>query len=112
MDAMSIVTAVAYCVTATTTTVTGWLADRFVAAGSSPTRVRKACTGFGLAFASAVIGVGFIHSSVGAMVLLMFSCVAYGVFASNRWAIAQTLAGPSVAESCPACKTALRTWQV
>jgi len=94
MDQMSIVTAVAYCVTALSTTTTGWLADRFIGAGSSPTRVRKTCTSIGLAFATAVIGVVFVHSSIGAMAILMFSCLSYGVFASSHWAITQTIAGP------------------
>ena len=96
MDRMAIVTSVAYCVTALSTTTTGWLADRFIAAGSSPTRVRKACTTIGLTFASAVVGVVFVHSSPGAIAVLMFSCVAYGVFASSHWAITQTIAGPAV----------------
>lgn len=95
MDRMAVVTAVAYCVTALSTTTTGWLADRFIAAGSSPIRARKACTAIGLAFATAVVGVVFVHSSAGAMAILMFSCLSYGVFASSHWAITQTIAGPS-----------------
>jgi MFS transporter, ACS family, D-galactonate transporter len=95
MDRMAIVTAVAYGVTALSTTTTGWLADRFIAAGSSPTRVRKACTALGLAFATAVVCVVFVHSSAGAMAILMFSCLSYGIFASSHWAITQTIAGPS-----------------
>jgi ACS family D-galactonate transporter-like MFS transporter len=94
MDRMAIVTAVAYCVTALSTTTTGWLADRFIAAGSSPTRVRKFCTAIGLAFATSVVGVAFVQSSAGAMAILMFSCLSYGVFASSHWAITQTIAGP------------------
>jgi len=96
MDQMAIVTSVAYCVTALSTTTTGWLADRFIAAGSSCSRVRKSCTAIGLAFATAVVGVVFVHSSSGAMALLMFSCLAYGVFPSSHWAITQTIAGPAV----------------
>jgi MFS family permease len=95
MDRMAIVTAEAYCVTAASTTTTGWLADRFIAAGSSPTRVRKACTAIGLAFATAVVGVVFVHSAASAMAILMFSCLSYGIFASSHWAITQTIAGPS-----------------
>ncbi len=95
MDRMAIVTGLAYCVTALSTTTTGWLADRFIAAGLSPTLVRKACTAIGLAFATAVVGVVFVHSSSGAMALLIFSCLSYGVFASSHWAITQTIAGPA-----------------
>jgi MFS family permease len=93
MDSMAVITAVAYCVTALATTTTGWFADRLIGNGSSPIRVRKACAAIGLAFASAVVGVVFVQSSAGAMVILMFSCLAYGIFASSHWAITQTIAG-------------------
>jgi MFS family permease len=95
MDTMAMVSAAAYCVTAVATIVTGCLADRAIAAGSTPTRVRKACAAFGLAFATLVVGVDFVRSSAGAMAFLMLSCLSYGVFASSHWAIPQTIAGPS-----------------
>ncbi len=94
MDAMAVISAVAYCVTGSATIVAGGLADRFIAAGATPTRVRKACTTAGLGFATVVVGVAFVRSPAGAVAILMFSCAAYGVFASSHWAIAQTLAGP------------------
>jgi ACS family D-galactonate transporter-like MFS transporter len=95
MDRMAIISAVAYCVTALATTVAGWFADRLIAAGSSPSRVRKTCTTMGLALATVVVGVVFMRSATGAMAVLMFSCLAYGVFASSHWAISQRIAGPS-----------------
>jgi MFS transporter, ACS family, D-galactonate transporter len=97
MDNMAMITAAAYCVTAVSTTTTGWLADRLIAGGLSASRVRKGCTGIGLALATAVVGVVFVHSAAGAMAILMFSCVCYGIFASSHWAITQTIAGPTVA---------------
>jgi predicted MFS family arabinose efflux permease len=95
MTKMSKVSAAAYCATAVATMVAGWLADRAIAAGATPTRVRKACTIYGLAFATVIVGVVFVRSSVGATALLIFSCMAYGVFASSHWAIPQTIAGPT-----------------
>lgn len=95
MDNMSKLSAVAFCVTAVATTVTGGLADRAIAAGATPTRVRKACAVSGLAFATIVVGVVFVRSSAAAMTLLMLACLGYGVFASSHWAIPQTIAGPS-----------------
>ena len=97
MDAMAVISAVAYCVTASVSTAAGWFADRLIAGGANPGRVRKACAAWGLALATFVIGVGFVRSSVGAMAILMFSSSCYGVFASSHWAITQTIAGPSVA---------------
>ena len=95
MDRMAVLSAVAYCVTGVTTSVTGWLADRAIAAGSTPTRVRKACAAWGLTFTTLVIGVDFVRSSTWAMVILMLACISYGVFASSHWAIPQTIAGPT-----------------
>ena len=95
MDTMALLSAVAYCVTASATITAGWLADRLIAAGATPTRIRKGCTIIGLTFATSVVGVVFVRSPRGAMALLMFSCLAYGIFASSHWAIAQTIAGPS-----------------
>lgn len=95
MDTMAVLSATAYCVTGVTTSITGWLADRAIAAGSTPTRVRKACAAWGLTFATLVVGVDFVRSSTGAMAILMLACISYGVFASSHWAIPQTIAGPS-----------------
>jgi MFS family permease len=95
MGTMAEVSAVAYCATGLSTTVAGCLADRAIAAGATPTRVRKTCVSAGLGLASLVVGVAFIHDSAGAIALLLFACMAYGVFSSSHWAIAQTMAGPS-----------------
>jgi sugar phosphate permease len=95
MDQMAKLSAVAFCVTGVATTVTGWLADRAIADGATPTRVRKTCAASGLAFATVVVGVGFVHNSTAAMAFLMLSCLGYGVFASSHWAIPQTIAGPA-----------------
>jgi MFS transporter, ACS family, D-galactonate transporter len=97
MDNMAIVGALAYCVTAVSTTITGWLADRAIAAGYTPSRVRKGCTGIGLAFASVVMVVVITPGSVASMIILMFACISYGVFSSSHWAITQTIAGPEAA---------------
>ncbi len=95
MGRMAEVTALAYLATGLSTTVAGCLADRAIAAGATPTRVRKTCVSAGLALASLVVGVAFIHDLAGAIALLLFACMAYGVFSSSHWAIAQTMAGPS-----------------
>lgn len=94
---MAFVGFVAYLVTAATTTTAGWLSDRAIASGSSPTRVRKACVCFGLGFASVIIGVTILPNATASMVLLFFACMSYGVFSSSHWAITQTLAGPLAA---------------
>jgi sugar phosphate permease len=95
MDKMAVISAVAYGVTATATTIAGCVADRFIASGANPLRIRLSCTTLGLATATLVVGVGFVHSSTTALVLLMISCFCYGVFASSHWALTQTIAGPA-----------------
>ena len=95
MDEMAVLSAVAYCATGVATTVTGWLADRAIAAGATPTRVRRTCAASGLALATLVVGVVFVRSPIAAMAFLIVSCMSYGVFASSHWAIPQTIAGPS-----------------
>lgn len=97
MENMAYIGALAYGLTAISTVVTGWLADRAIAAGSTPTRVRKTCTTVGLAFASVIVAVVIIPGSTASMLVLMVACISQGVFASSHWAITQTIAGPAAA---------------
>jgi len=97
MATMATVSGVAFCVTGITTIVTGALADRAIAAGATPTKVRKTCVIMGLGLATSVVGVSLVHGSAASMACLMFAVIAYGVFASSHWAIPQTIAGPIAA---------------
>jgi MFS family permease len=97
MNLMATVGSFAYFVTATATTITGWLSDRFIAAGATPTRVRKTCTGAGLGGATIIVAVAWVSNPVASMVFLMLGCMSYGVYASSHWAITQTIAGPRAA---------------
>jgi MFS family permease len=97
MRQMASLGSLAYLVTAAATTVAGWLSDRAIAAGSAPSRVRKTCTGFGLGFATVILGVTAIPNQTASLILLLLACASYGVFASSHWAITQTLAGPLAA---------------
>jgi MFS transporter, ACS family, D-galactonate transporter len=97
MEKMAVIGALAYSVTAVATTFAGWISDRSIAAGISPTRVRKTCTITGLSFATVVLAVVVIPGSFTSMAFLMLACFAYGIFASSHWAITQTIAGPKAA---------------
>jgi MFS family permease len=97
MNAMATVGSLAYLVVAAGAAVAGWLSDRSIAAGASPTRVRKACTGGGLGFATVIFAVTVVSDPTASMILLMLACAGYGVYASSHWAITQTLAGPLAA---------------
>ena len=97
MSEMAYIGAIAFCVTGVSTIITGTIADRAIAAGASPTRVRKTCVIAGLSLATSVVTVTVVHGAVASMACLMFACIAYGVFASSHWAIPQTIAGPLAA---------------
>ena len=71
----------------------GWLSDRWIAAGRSPSRVLKgfmivSLIGVGVFLLGAVVSPG-----TAGIVFLMLAGVAFGLGSSNIWAITQRLAG-------------------
>ncbi len=97
MSRMATIGAVAYLVTGAVTTTTGWLSDRLIAAGATPTRIRKTCMGVGMGFATIIVVVAVVPNRTASMVFLMLACMSYGVYSSSHWATTQTLAGPLAA---------------
>jgi MFS transporter, ACS family, D-galactonate transporter len=87
----------AYFAVALSGVTAGWLSDRLIARGGSPTRVRKTFCGIGLLFSTLILPVSVIDNDRTAMVLLMTACLSYGLFSANLFAITQTLAGPRAA---------------
>jgi ACS family D-galactonate transporter-like MFS transporter len=77
--------------------ISGWLSDQLISRGHSPTKVRKTFAGTGLALATVIIPVAMLDDARIAMGLLILACLAFGIYASNLWAITQTLAGPRAA---------------
>jgi MFS transporter, ACS family, D-galactonate transporter len=95
MDKMAEVIGAAYCLTAVFAAISGWLSDRWIAAGGSPTLVRKTFmavgqTGSGLLLLFCVLAPSPSVSIASLLVAYAFC----GVSASNLFAITQTLAGP------------------
>jgi MFS family permease len=83
---------------ATSTLITGWISDRLIAGGASPTRVRLRVVVGGLSVASSLLLLAFVHGSLMVSIGVMaVACIGYGAFSSNHWAISQTLAGPAMA---------------
>ncbi|HET8550468.1 MAG TPA: MFS transporter [Bryobacteraceae bacterium] len=97
LEAMAVVTAVAYGVMATATVIAGWVSDRRIAAGAPPTRVRKSVVVAGLTCSTIILPVAVIQDATAAITLLLAACIAFGTYTSNHWAITQTLAGPLAA---------------
>jgi MFS family permease len=75
----------------------GWASDRWIAAGSTPTRVRRTFAIVGLSVCTLLVPAALVESPVISIVLMMVACLSLGLFLSNVWAITQTLAGPVAA---------------
>ncbi|HEX9201685.1 MAG TPA: MFS transporter [Acidobacteriaceae bacterium] len=98
IGSMSRLTSALFFLIAASTLLTGWITDRLIAAGGSPTRVRRTAVVGGLGVASSLLALVFVHRNLPlSIVVIAVACVGYGVFASNHWAICQTLAGAAMA---------------
>jgi len=82
---------------AATSILAGWTSDRLIHRGSTPTRVRLACLGGGLALNTLMIPAYLIEDQALSMALMTVACLSLGVASSNLWAVSQTLAGPGAA---------------
>jgi ACS family D-galactonate transporter-like MFS transporter len=89
--------ALAYFAIAFSGVVSGKLSDRWISRGGSPTRVRKTFAAVGLTLSTVILSVAVVRDERLAMALLMFTCLSYGMFSSNLFAMTQTLAGPRAA---------------
>jgi MFS transporter, ACS family, D-galactonate transporter len=75
----------------------GWLADRWILRGATPTLVRKTFAGTGLTLSTIILPVVLVRDERTAMALLFLACVAFGIYTPTMFAITQTLAGPLAA---------------
>jgi MFS family permease len=87
----------AYFAIAVSCVISGWLSDRWIARGGTPTKVRKTFAGAGLALSTIILPVAIVHDERIAMGLLILTCLCYGLFTSQLFAMTQTLAGPRAA---------------
>ena len=95
---MSRLTAAVFLLIACSTVTAGWISDRLIARGKSPTAVRLTIVAGGQAVASILLAFTVLHGHPFiALSLLAVACIGHGGYASNHWAIAQTLAGPKMA---------------
>jgi MFS transporter, ACS family, D-galactonate transporter len=77
--------------------VSGWLSDRWIRSGATPTRVRKTFVCGGLAFAGVVLLLSAISAPTLSVGMLILGIGFQHVSSSNIWALTQTLAGASAA---------------
>jgi MFS family permease len=97
MDKMAKIGGTAYLLAACFSVLSGWLSDRWIMSGETPTRVRKTFTGGGLALAGIFLGLSAVSGPIVCVPMLMLGVIFFGVCSSNTWAITQTLAGPQAA---------------
>lgn len=87
----------AYLLMALAGLLTGWITDRWVASGTSATKVRKTFLGAGSVLVAVFIAGCAIVGANASVVLLMLACGSFGLIAPNTFAVAQTLAGANAA---------------
>jgi MFS transporter, ACS family, D-galactonate transporter len=75
----------------------GWLSDRFITRGGSPTRIRKTFMICGFLSCSLFIPAVLVKDMHVCVALLTLNCLSWGLVSSNVWAITQTIAGPRMA---------------
>ncbi len=76
---------------------TGKIADRWIAAGASPTRVRKTFLGVGSIGLGVFLALAAVAPDSLIVAVLAVACMFLGMAGSNCWAVTQTVAGPRVA---------------
>jgi len=97
MQQMARIGGTAYFLAASFATLSGWLSDRWISAGGTPTLVRKTFAAGGLALTGILLGISVFCGPRLGVALLLIGVTFYGATSSNIWAITQTLAGPRAA---------------
>lgn len=97
MNTMAEVGGTAYLLAAGLTPVAGWLSDRWIVAGATPTLVRKTFVGGGLGIAGVFVGLAVLGGPSFCVAMLILGVIFFGMGGSNLFSITQTLAGPYAA---------------
>lgn len=94
---MAVLGSAAFFVIAASSITCGWISDRWIRRGESPTRVRKFFTSTGLLLGVLIVPVALVEDRVVSLAFLVAASLALGMCTSNQWAVTQTLAGRSAA---------------
>ena len=98
MVQMAKIAGLGYLLSAGMSSLAGWLSDRWISAGGTPTVVRKTFAGGGVALTGSLLcASSFVVNQKVFVPLLLVSLASFGVAVSNVWSISQTLAGPRAA---------------
>jgi MFS family permease len=93
LNSMAVWAAAPYLSMAVTSMGGGILADRLIARGGSPVRIRQRFLSVGLLMTALLLPLVLIPRIQWALAGLLAACFAFGIYASNLWALSQTLAG-------------------
>jgi MFS family permease len=94
VDFMAKVGGATFLLAAVSSPICGWLSDRRISTGATPTRVRKTFMGVGM-FCNGLFLVGCAAAPDKLLVvLLLLAGASFGLVSSNLNAVTQTLAGP------------------
>ena len=97
MGAMAKIGGLGYLCYSAGAAVFGWISDRWIASGGTPTIVRKTFAGVGAGSAGLLLLGCALAGPRLSVILLLLAFGAGGMCGSNIWAITQTLAGPRMA---------------
>ncbi len=97
MNDMAKIAGIGYLLAACASAFSGWLSDRWIQNGATPTLARKTVVIAGIASAAALLGLSGIGAPAFAVTTIVLGIGCFGVYSSNVWAITQTLAGPKAA---------------
>ncbi|MGB9404806.1 MAG: MFS transporter, partial [Candidatus Acidiferrales bacterium] len=85
MDNMAKIGGIAYLLGACCSTLSGWLSDRWIASGATPSLVRKTFSGGGLALAGIFVGLAAVSGTNYCVAALILGVIFFGVGSSNIW---------------------------
>lgn len=97
IESMSILASLPFWIAAISAVICGSLADRLIRRGASPSRIRKGFVVGGLLLSTVMVPAAITPNLSVSIALLCLSYGAFGMAASNHWAISQTLAGTAAA---------------
>jgi MFS family permease len=97
LNTMAQVGGTAYLLAAGFTVLSGWLSDRWILSGGSPSLVRKTFTAGGLALSGISLFLVSVSGPRSCVVFVILGVIGIGISASNLFSITQRLAGPTAA---------------
>jgi MFS transporter, ACS family, D-galactonate transporter len=96
-DRMAVLGSLPFWLLAVSTTLSGWIADGWIARGGSPTLVRKTFLVTGMLMCTVLLSAAMVSDDRVSIGLFTLACFTFGMTTSNHWGVTQTLAGPAAA---------------